>query len=82
MISSLPVQPIERPDRFGLSLVDAHRAPVLLVAERHMAIFGVKRGFNVSTIGKPHEYFDLCLLFIHPRAPNLINLLSASTMLA
>ena len=26
--------------------------------------------------------WELCLLFIHPRAPNLINLLSASTMLA
>ena len=25
-------------------------------------------------------YNELCLLFIHPRAPNLINLRSASTM--
>ena len=28
------------------------------------------------------DAYRLCLLFIHPRAPNLINLLSASTMLA
>ena len=35
--SVLPVQRIERPDRFGLSLVDAQRAPVLLIAERYAA---------------------------------------------
>ena len=33
----LSVQRIERPDRFGLSLVDAQRAPVLLIAERYAA---------------------------------------------
>ena len=28
----------------------------------------------------PDELVDLCLLFIHPRAPNLISLRSAGTM--
>ena len=28
----------------------------------------------------PWKSIDLCLLFIHPRAPNLINLRSAGTM--
>ena len=35
--SVLPVQRIERLDRFGLSLVDAQRALVLLIAERYAA---------------------------------------------
>ena len=35
--SVLPVQRIERPDRLGLSLVDAQRALVLLIAERYAA---------------------------------------------
>ena len=37
-------------------------------------------GCYVSTIGTPHEYFDLCLLFIHPCARNLISLRSAGTV--
>ena len=38
-------------------------------------------GRSIAVSGNPNRPFEyLCLLFIHPRAPNLINLRSASTM--
>ena len=41
----------------------------------HQHLIAEAPGFERLTIGA-----GVCLLFIHPRAPNLINLRSASTM--
>ena len=53
---------------------------------RPEAVFGLHALANLPvgqvgfTEGPALAAVDLCLLFIHPRAPNLINLRSAGTM--
>ena len=48
--------------------------------QSHTESYGLTAAVCVASILT--EWRDLCLLFIHPRAPNLISLRSAGTMLA
>ena len=51
-LALLPVQRIERLDRFGLSLVDAQRALVLLIAERYAAAIHSPLRLEAATLSR------------------------------